>query len=91
LIPEMPQNQPCLVKIEITSPGNTTMQLFYLTGTQKVYTEPGSVVQKLKAGRNVVYFELNSPNLTGQWRLDPGDMPGTYIIHNFEVRGIAAK
>jgi hypothetical protein len=74
-IPEIPPKEPSIVKVE----------------KQTVYTEANSVVQPVKTGRNVVYLGLNGPDLVGRWRLDPGGVPGTYVIHNLEVRAIPAK
>jgi hypothetical protein len=88
-LPEFPV-KPCIVKIEISAPADTAIQIFYLTGTQTVYTEPNSAVQRLKSGKNLTYFKIDKPDLTGKWRLDPGGVSGTYIIHGIEIRAVGA-
>jgi hypothetical protein len=90
IVPEFPL-KPSLVRIEITSPAATVLQIFYLVGPQTVYTEANSAVQRLTAGKNVVYLRIDALNLTGKWRLDPGDVPGTYLIHSIEVRAVPPK
>lgn len=84
-VPEIPL-KPCIVKIEISSPAETNVQLFYLIAGQASYDETHSAVAHLKAGVNVAYLHINEPNLTGKWRLDPGDVPGNYLLRSFEVR-----
>jgi hypothetical protein len=87
LVPEFPL-KPSVVKIEITSPADTALQIFFLVGPQTVYTETNSVVHRLKRGKNAVFLRIDTLNLTGKWRLDPGDALGTYVIHSVEVRAI---
>jgi hypothetical protein len=90
IVPEFPL-KPCLVKITISSPAETNIQLFYLTAGQTAYDENHSVVAHLTAGSNVVYFHIDDSNLAGKWRLDPGDKPGDYLLQSFEVRGKSAQ
>ena len=89
-VPEFPL-KPCVVKIEISSPAETNVQLFYLTTGQPAYDEAHSAVAHLKAGTNVAYLHVDGPDLAGKWRLDPGDVPGNYLLQSFEVRGKSVR
>jgi len=89
-VPEFPL-KPCIVKIEISSPAETNVQLFYLIAGQPGYDENHSVVAHLKAGTNVAYLHIDEPTLAGGWRLDPGDVPGNYLLQGFEVRAKAVQ
>lgn len=87
-VPEFPF-KPCIVKVDLTAPGESAAQIFYLVGTETVYTEQHSAVQKIKAGRNVLYFRISTPNVSGKWRFDPGDLAGEFVLHSMEVRATA--
>ena len=40
----------------------------------------------LKPGANVVYFDLDQPNLIDPLRLDPAAAPGDYVINSIVAR-----
>jgi hypothetical protein len=88
-VPAFPA-KPCLVKVELTAPAAGVIQIFYLVGTQTTYNEQASAVQPLRAGDNTVYFKIDAPATTGQWRFDPGSAPGKYLLKSFEVRSSEA-
>jgi len=84
------RGQSAILELIIHSPADTTLQLFYKLPGQKSYG-PQSLTQKIKSGRNVVYAEL--PNLTasvGPLRLDPGMVPGEYLIESFQAKIFSA-
>lgn len=76
--------QPRQLDIELTSPADTTLELFIITDRsgygQVPYRAP------VKAGRNVVSLSLHEdePLLL---RIDPGMVQGTYVIHSIAITG----
>jgi phosphoglycerol transferase len=76
------------VHIELTSPADTVLELFYKTRGTPAYTEKQTVSQPLSKGRNVVDLKVTEPNLMDRLRLDPGTVPGRYILHAVEVRAL---
>ena len=76
-----------LVRIEITSPDATTLQLFYATHASPQYTEAQSVSREVLPTRTIVFIALDARQIVGALRLDPGCSPGDYTIHSLEVRG----
>ena len=74
------------MEVVVESPATTEMQLFYLLPGQKSFTEPQSEKRPLRSGHNVVYFELPDPAWTGVLRLDPGMMPGVYLIRSIKAK-----
>ena len=90
LLPEVTcRNAPSMVlRLEIKSPEKTEVQIFYRTREQKRYTEALSFRRRIDKGENVVYFQLPADEIVGQVRLDPGKVPGDYIIRSIECRAI---
>lgn len=81
-----------VLKIDITCPEDAEfLQVFYLTTEKKKYTEGQQVKHKIKKGRNVVYLEIPKTNLTDRLRLDPGRVPGQYLIHEIEIRAVTSR
>ena len=77
-----------IMKIDITSPANTVLQLFYTTGSEPAYTEKQSIRTDLIYGHNEVFIKLPAKDYSGSMRLDPGTTSGDYILHSIEIRGI---
>lgn len=71
--------------VEITTPVDTVVQLFYGTEASPGFTGDRVASVSVKAGRTRVLFEINETSLSGAFRFDPGAAPGTYIIHDFEL------
>ncbi len=87
LLPEF-RGRRAIIKIVIHSPANTALQLYYKLPGQKSYGLQG-VAQKIKLGRNVVYAELpDMTTLIGPLRLDPGKLPGDYLLESFEAKAL---
>jgi hypothetical protein len=84
LLPQV--HEAFIAKVGLMSPASTKMQLFYLPPDKTDYDEAHSLVQPLKPGKNVIYFELDQPDFTGTLRLDPGDVPGEYLLESLELR-----
>ncbi|MGD9973728.1 MAG: hypothetical protein AB7S77_11775 [Desulfatirhabdiaceae bacterium] len=79
------------IKIQITSPTNTELQIFYRTPDAMLYSEKKSVIQSLKQGFNIIHLYIPERDYLGPLRLDPGKQPGTYVLHSMEIRGVASE
>ena len=73
------------IKIELTAPAATRLQLFYKTLRSRVYSEHNSVSVAITMGRQIVELSLPA-GIFGRLRLDPGAVPGDYLIHSLEIR-----
>ncbi len=73
-----------LMKIDISVPANTELQLFYKTSTSGAYCEENSVKKTSREGKNQIHLEIPAWEIVGLLRLDPGAVAGKYIIHNIE-------
>ena len=86
LLPAFEIKAPAIVKLVITAPAETALQMFYNVRGTEAYAEARSVTQKLVPGENTVYLELTDPETSGALRLDPGVPNGAYILKEIEVR-----
>jgi hypothetical protein len=87
LLPEVDAGgAPVIVRLRMSSPAATTVQLFYLKPGQVDYTEAQLVSHELEAGENTVYLDLREVGWTGRLRLDPGMVAGDYGIQSLEIR-----
>jgi len=78
-----------VLKVEMRSPVETTMQIFYRTAKKKQFCEEQSLKKGISRGDNVVYFWLPIDVIEGSIRMDPGNKPGEYILKSIEVREVA--
>jgi len=76
-----------IFKIDITSPKDTVLQLYYATKSSPNYNEKQSIKKRLRKGDNVIYFQLPLEEYTGRLRLDPGRINGEYLLRSIELRG----
>jgi hypothetical protein len=74
-----------VVKIVITTPCDTTLQLFYKTKIWQPYHEQRSLRQTINHGRQSAIFVIQATKITRFLRLDPGCHPGQYFIHLIEI------
>ena len=75
-----------MVRIDLTSPHDSTCQIFYTIARDTHYTEARSVQSKTRRGRNVMTLEIPTAGIAGRIRIDPGREEGEYLIHEIEVR-----
>ncbi len=73
------------LRIEMTTPGPTTLQVFYKTSYFQQFKEIFSVRQQLPTGRTTSIILFPLPVISGKLRIDPGCLPGRYIIHTIEI------
>ena len=86
LLPEFNLSQPLVVKVVLTAPSATVLQLFYKHSGDADYSQANMQSIELKPGDNTAYFILTDPQAIGALRLDPGTVPGEYILKQIEVR-----
>ncbi len=79
-----------LVKISITVPATTNLELFYgiidSNGDNLPFDSERRIDYPLEKGKHTIYLEINSDGIINRLRLDPGKIPGKYILHELEVR-----
>jgi len=76
---------PLTIDCKITTPGKTNITLYYLTRSDQKYSERRMVKKNVLEGYNKLTIELPSTRVTGRLRLDPGDIPGKYLLHNLKI------
>ncbi|HSO67322.1 MAG TPA: hypothetical protein VLP30_05645, partial [Desulfatirhabdiaceae bacterium] len=76
------------LKIRITSPSDTALQIFYRTRGETRFSEAHSVKKAMEKGYNELYLQIPATDYAGPLRIDPGKTPGNYILHSIEVRGV---
>jgi hypothetical protein len=72
--------------IRLTVPKDTVIQLFYQTKVSPFFTESQSISKELKKGENKVIFFYQKTDFNGNLRLDPGNAPGIYLIHEIKLK-----
>ena len=83
-----PADKQLVIKIDMTAQQDTLLQLYYMTSDSPQYSESKSIRQAIHKGKNVIYLTLKQRDLYGNLRLDPGKLPGKYLIHSIEIRAI---
>lgn len=73
------------IKIDITTPVATTLQLFFKTGIFEHYKDSNKIQKHLQAGRTKTILLLPFQRIIGNFRIDPGCVSGKYIIHKIEI------
>lgn len=91
ILPPFAAGKRFIVEATYDSPADTMAQLFYKTSGQKDYSEANSQAASVKAGRNVIYFRVDAPNIIDPLRFDPGAVPGVYVLESMVARGISAR
>jgi len=73
------------IQIEITTPAATNFQFFFTRTTATNFVEKNSVIKFLPEGRSRSILYFSETDISGKVRIDPGDLPGKYIIHRLEI------
>ena len=72
------------VRAELTVPAETLVEIYYTTTAGPTFSAEHVVSVPVKSGKSIILFEINDPLFAGGLRLDPGQLPGEYILHNLE-------
>ncbi len=83
---DYPAGEELHLLVDIDSPAETQLALYYSTSTGRGYDESRTIRNPLRRGRNVAILTFNSKGLEGRLRLDPGEVRGSYQIHRIEIR-----
>jgi 2-polyprenyl-3-methyl-5-hydroxy-6-metoxy-1,4-benzoquinol methylase len=75
--------------VDISSPDDTVLQIFYKTDDGSSFNQNNSVFAFLTRGRNFVLLELPAGTV-GNLRLDPGTIRGCFELHRLEIRHVQA-
>lgn len=86
-LPDRPDLGDVLLRLTVDSPAATELKVLYLTAEDTVYRPPHSRSHPLRQGRNTVIVELRDEEIRGPLRLDPGTVPGRYVLQGIELRG----
>jgi hypothetical protein len=78
--------RPLMLRVEITSPQETELRVYYRRGSQSDYTLTRYVASPLSAGHNVVYLSIDVPDLAGRLRFEPGRSAEPFCLHGLELR-----
>ncbi|MBV1881136.1 MAG: hypothetical protein KUG82_05860 [Pseudomonadales bacterium] len=73
------------IKLEISSPRDTQLELFYQTKEDTHYSANRRITKAIQTGDNTVVLDLSEYEIAGQLRFDPGSGPGEYAIKSFEI------
>ncbi len=87
----LPKDRYPIIKIDIMSPADTNLQLYYMTNASREYTETLSIRRFLRKGKNLLFVPVPSADLYGKLRLDPGEVPGDYYLNSIEVSAVPEK
>jgi 4-amino-4-deoxy-L-arabinose transferase-like glycosyltransferase len=82
LLPELPEigRRWFLLRVSLTSPKRTVLQLFYLPRGADHFNEEQSVRVALAPGNNRVELRFGPADVVGRMRLDPGERPSLYRV-----------
>jgi len=69
----------------LSTPGETIFQVFYCEYEDLVFSEEKSVTRALLKGKNRIIIRLPDFENIRFFRIDPGILPGCYIIHHLEI------
>lgn len=83
-----PPKKQLLIKVVISAPCETILQLYYRTESSPQYNERQSLRKALKKGYNEIFFQILSSEITGSMRLDPGQNKGDFLLHSVEGKYI---
>jgi len=92
IFPAMPfkPNNEYILRIDITSSVQSTLQVFYsdTKQTNRSFSEKNSIRLKIGKGDNNIYIVLDYPNLGQYLRLDPISKSGEMTIKSLEIKRV---
>jgi len=80
------RNGESIVHISLTSPQDTEMQFYYTTEERQEFSSAFSKILHIQKGDNELFFRIPRPGIVGKIRLDPGTVPGQYILHELIIK-----
>ncbi|WP_428158847.1 alginate O-acetyltransferase AlgX-related protein [Desulfobacter sp.] len=87
---KLPKNSYLCLELEMISPEDTTLEVFYQTLDTYHYSPAQSVKQRLAKGLNKIRLPIPEKGIRGdRIRIDPGTMPGLYQISSISLMSLA--
>jgi hypothetical protein len=83
--------EPVILRVDMESPEETKMQVFYKPDASSGYSEANSMWFSLKKGANTIYVPLEKPWMISNLRIDPGTVKGRYVLNRLEVRTLPGE
>jgi len=80
--------QNIVIEIDMESPAETFLQVFYLSENNTDFTEEFSVTKKVFPGQNQIRALIPESKARGILRIDPGNTPGKYNISRIRIATI---
>lgn len=77
--------QKAIIQIEVTAPENTYIELFYKTNDDIEFTQEKSILTPISKGWNIKHISISAPSLNGEFRVDTGNISGTFIVHSIKI------
>ena len=93
LLPELPVLGPryFLLRVSLTAPKKTSLQLFYRPRGADQFSEEHSVSALLFPGKNRVELRFGPAEVAGRMRLDPADRPSLYTVDELALYAWTAR
>ena len=84
------KNHLYMLLVEIDSPENTQLQIFYSSQDPAIKFPDKNHLQTytIRKGSNILYIPLFTGNLGDRLRFDPGSKAGIYLLKKFEIRKV---
>nr|WP_319493596.1 hypothetical protein [uncultured Desulfobacter sp.] len=87
---KLPQDRYICLELEMVSPENTKLEVFYQTQDTSHYSPVQSVQQQLTKGPNKIRLSIPEKGVRGdRIRIDPGTTPGLYQISSISLITLA--
>ena len=89
ILPEVSfaSREPLHMYVTFQSDRNSTFTLYYQTEGTPYFSEANTIKANTTAGENRLRLSLSDvPSLGGKLRIDPGAVPGAFVISHLEIR-----
>jgi len=92
LLPELPPLEAgrFLLRVSLTSPAETMLQVFYAVPSAPNFNEENSCKRRIVRGKNELEIRFGPAKLQGRLRLDPGEGRGRYLLHAIALHELAS-
>ncbi len=85
---EFPKDKFLAISAQIKSPAWTDFRVYYMTESEKQYTESNSVSIWTNYGNNTLTAMINEMNIYGKIRICPGMVAGVYEISEIKIDAV---
>ncbi len=77
-----------ILRVVLASPAPSRLAVYYQAKGTRGYDEKRKYTRSIRAGDNTLYLFLPAEHLAGPLRLDPGEIAGSYVLRDLEIRQI---